>query len=43
MGRINMYDEIYEGNGREHAGKYPAEKCTFKENKNLRGRDYGIY
>lgn len=23
----------------EHAGKYPAEKCTFKENKNLRGRD----
>lgn len=20
-------------------GKYPGEKCTFKENKNLRGRD----
>ena len=27
----------------EHAGKYLAEKCTFKENKNLRGQDYGIY
>ena len=27
----------------EHAGKYPAEKYTFKENKNLRGQDYGIY
>lgn len=38
-----MYDEIYEGDGRGECRGSIRGKCTFKENKNLRGRDYGIY